>query len=89
MKNKKDKKKENVMAKILKNFPDSRKTEMYPWAEWFDGVPRLLEEGVDFLVPYNSFRASAHQAAKRHGLKVRVAKLDNGMALQAYKETSI
>jgi|TARA_B100000287_G_scaffold322147_1_gene306077 hypothetical protein len=77
------------MAKILKNFPESRKTEMYPWAEWFDGVPRLLEEGVDFRVPYNSFRASAHQAAKRHGLKVRVARLENGMALQAYKETSI
>ena len=77
------------MAKILKDFPNTRKTEMYPWAEWFDGVPRLLEAGVDFQVPYNSFRASAHQAAKRHGLKVRVAKLDNGMALQAYKETTI
>ena len=62
---------------------------MYPWTEWFDGTPRLLEEGVDLRVTYNSFRASAHQAAKRHGLKVRVAKLDDGLALQAYKETSI
>ena len=38
----------------------------------------MLLECDDFHVSYDSFRASAHQAAKRYHLKVKVKKLTQG-----------
>ena len=76
------------MAQILTNFPPRNRTEQYPWGDWFDGIPRLLEEGVDYTVATSSFRASAHQAAKRYGIKVRMTMQDGGLAIQSYKPTS-
>ena len=66
------------MSKRLAEFPDTRRAEMYNWREWLDGEAHLLQEGEDFEVSYDSFRASAHQAAKRHHLKVKVKKLTEG-----------
>lgn len=76
------------MAKVLTNFPERTRTEQYPWRDWFDGIPRLLEEGVDYSVATSSFRASAHQAAKRYGIKVRMTTQDGGLAIQSYKPTT-
>ena len=75
------------MAKVLTNFPERTRAEQYPWRDWFDGIPRLLEEGVDYSVATSSFRASAHQAAKRYGIKVRRTTPDGGRAIQSYKPT--
>ncbi len=63
------------MSQRLAEFPNTRRAELYPWAQWLDGEPHLLREGEDFKVSYDSFRASAHQAAKRYQLKVKVKKL--------------
>ena len=38
------------MAQVLTNFPARIRTEQYPWGDWFDGIPRLLEEGIDYKV---------------------------------------
>jgi|TARA_R110000824_G_scaffold175454_3_gene353893 hypothetical protein len=76
------------MAKVLTNFPARIRTEQYPWSDWFDGLPRLLEEGVDYQVASTSFRASAHQAAKRYGIKVRMTMQDGGLAIQSYRPTN-
>ena len=66
------------MSKRLAEFPDTSRAEMYNWREWLDGEAHLLQEGEDFQVSYDSFRASAHQAAKRYHLKVKVKKLTQG-----------
>ncbi len=76
------------MAKVLVTFPPRLRTEQYPWNDWFDGIPRLLEEGVDYTVAPSSFRASAHQAAKRYGVKVRLTQQEGGLAIQSYRPTS-
>ncbi len=75
------------MAKILTAFPPRAGTERYPWADWFDGLPRLLEEGTDFTTATDSFRATAHTAARRYGLKVMVRRCDGGVALQSFRPT--
>ena len=48
------------MAEILTEFPKSvQRTESYDWSGWFDGVPRVLSQGVDFNTKVDSFRSSA------------------------------
>jgi hypothetical protein len=71
------------MAQLLEAMPLTRRTEQYPWAEWFDGLPRLIETGVDYTVSDEAFRSSAYQAARRHGVKVSLATLEAGIALQS------
>jgi hypothetical protein len=71
------------MAQVLDSMPTHRRTEQYPWADWFDGLPRLIEEGEDYIVSTEAFRSSAYQAARRHGVKVSLAMMDRGVALQS------
>jgi len=72
------------MAKTLTEFPQTRRgrVEAYPWADWFNGEIHLLEKGIDFDVDPKNFRASAYIAAKRHGLKIRAALLEDAIAVQ-------
>ena len=71
--------------KVLTELPPSTRsrTEKYPWADWFDGVPRLLEEGVDYLGTTDGFRSCAYAAARRHAVKIAVRTLSGGLALQS------
>jgi|SaaInlV_200m_DNA_6_1039755.scaffolds.fasta_scaffold98187_1 hypothetical protein len=71
--------------KVLTAMPARQggRTEQYPWTEWFDGAPRLLESGIDFDTTTEGIRASAYAAAKRHGVKVRVATIGTDIAVQA------
>lgn len=73
------------MARMLTEFPNLRRgrAEGYPWAEWFDGTIRLLELGTDFDTDPTNFRTTAYVAARRHGIKIRAAVLENGIALEA------
>ncbi len=76
--------------KVLSVMPARQggRTEQYPWTEWFDGLPRLLESGVDFDTTTQGIRAVAYSAAKRHGVKVRVATVGTDIALQAFRPES-
>lgn len=47
----------------------------YPWAEWFDKArtkPLTLLRGIDFIGQPHGMVMTVRQAAKRHGLLVRV-----------------
>ena len=75
------------MARVLKTFPHAAKGRkaLYPWAEWLDGQAWLLTKGVDFVTEPDHFRATAFQAAKRNGLKIRTATVAvKNIAIQAY-----
>ena len=71
------------MAQLLSAMPTTRRPEQYPCAEWFDGLPRLIESGTDYTVTDEAFRSSAYQAARRHGVKVSLAAMATGIALQS------
>lgn len=75
------------MAKILDTFPvnPAGRLAKYPWKTWLDGQPRLLIQGEDFETTPANFRATAFQASKRHGLKIRTAAVgDKNIAIQAF-----
>ena len=65
---------------VLTELPIStrERTEKYPWADWFDGVPRLLEQGVDYFGTTSGFRSCAFAAARRHAVKIAVRTLTDG-----------
>tara|TARA_R100001244_G_scaffold53770_1_gene46631 strand:- start:58 stop:279 length:222 start_codon:yes stop_codon:yes gene_type:complete len=71
--------------KVLKELPapTRSRSEKYPWTEWFDGTPRLLEEGIDYLSTTEGFRSCAYAAARRHAIKILVRTLPEGIAIQA------
>jgi hypothetical protein len=71
--------------KILNELPDKGKggmTEIYDWKTWFDGQVRLLESGIDFVVPTVSMKANIYAAAKRHNVKVTVRPMNGDLAIQ-------
>jgi hypothetical protein len=77
------------MAEILTEFPKSvQRTESYDWESWFDGVPRVLSQGVDFTTKVDSFRSSAYQAGKRRGVKIRVHTYADGKRIAIQSLTS-
>ena len=65
---------------VLTELPIStrERTEKYPWADWFAGVPRLLEQGVDYFGTTSGFRSCAYAAARRHAVKIAVRTLTDG-----------
>ena len=71
--------------KVLKELPAPTRTraEKYPWTEWFDGTPRLLEQGIDFQGKSEGFRSCAYAAARRHAIKILVRTLPEGIAIQS------
>lgn len=74
------------MAKLLEALPAqirAGRTEMYPWADWFDGQARLLENGIDFDALPESMRSCAYAAARRHGVKISLRTIGNDLAIQS------
>jgi hypothetical protein len=71
--------------KVLTELPKAvrSRSEKYPWTEWFDGTPRLLEEGIDYLGTTSGFRSCAYAAARRHATKILVRTLPEGIAIQS------
>jgi len=66
--------------------PSRNRTEKYPWTEWFDGTPRLLEQGLDFKGTPEGFRSCAYAAARRHTCKINLRTIARDVALQAVRE---
>ena len=74
------------MARILETLPAQIRTgraEQYPWAEWFDGRPRLLEQGIDYTAGNDSMKSCAYAAARRHGVKIATRTVGDDLALQS------
>jgi len=65
--------------------PTRRKAEKYPWTEWFDGTPRLFEQGVDYEGTTAGFRSCAYAAARRHAVKIMVRTIGDDLAVQAVR----
>jgi hypothetical protein len=42
-------------------------TEKYPWSEWLDGKPHLIERDIDYLCSDMSFRKNLYRKQLRHG----------------------
>ena len=74
------------MAKLLQALPAqirAGRTEQYPWADWFDGQARLLENGIDFDALPEGMRSCAYAAARRHGVKISLRTIGNDLAIQS------
>ena len=74
------------MAKLLQALPAQirkGKPEQYPWADWFDGQARLLENGIDFDALPESMRSCAYAAARRHGVKISLRTIGDDLAIQS------
>ena len=42
-------------------------TEKYPWYEWLNGEPHLIERGIDYLCTDLSFRKNLYRKQRRYG----------------------
>jgi len=71
--------------KVLTELPPASRyrAEKYPWLDWFDGVPRLLEQGIDYEGKSEGFRSCAYAAARRHAVKIKVRTHPDGIAIQS------
>jgi hypothetical protein len=77
------------MAEIVEGY-EFRKpggNGKYNWDEWFDGKARRLTHDVDFTCSPRTLSASAYQAARRCGKKLRTTiEDDTHIVIQAYSE---
>lgn len=71
------------MAEKLKGyeFPAKGRPQKYEWSVWSDGNPWRLEHGIDFTVAVRTMRTNASAYAKKHGMKVRTAAVDDNKAI--------
>lgn len=71
------------MAQKLKafEFPAKGRPQKYEWTTWSDGNPWRLERGVDFEVAVRTMRTNASAYAKKHGMRVRTAVVDDNSAI--------
>ena len=42
-------------------------TVKYPWDEWLDGEPHLLERGVDYLIQDRHMRKNIYRKQQKYG----------------------
>ena len=68
------------MAEILESYDFKRVggRPRHPYDQWFDGQIWKLQHMVDFDCEVVSIRQSLYAAARRRGIKVKVAVLVNG-----------
>lgn len=58
------------------------RSEKYPYDLWFDGMPCVLLRGRDYTSSDASLKVSIHNGAKKRGIQVETARVDDGMALR-------
>lgn len=68
-----------------KSFGSSQKAK-HDWDTLLDGQIHQLEHGKDFTSKPNTFLTLARNAAKARGLKLRTAKVEGGVVVQAFSE---
>lgn len=61
------------MAKVVKDFPGTKRGGTYPWDKWLDGQVWELTRGKDFTVSIVNFRSMVYCESKRRGLTARVS----------------
>jgi hypothetical protein len=61
------------------------KSSKYAWDEWLNGDIWQLVEHVDFKVKRASFKITVLNNAKKRGLKVNIAEVEDGFVVQAFK----
>lgn len=63
------------MAKQVSEFPTVRRgrPEIYPYSTWFNGKKWALEQGVDFHVDPESFKAALYARKNALGLTIKTA----------------
>lgn len=71
------------MPEVIEEVTPARKS--YPWSKWSDGKPRKLTRGRDFDVEAARFRYTIHGAARRMGLKAKVAVKGDAVEFQFVK----
>lgn len=59
-----------------------RSKAIYNWKEWFDGVPREFQQGVDFTCAPTTFRNSALKAAIRMDMNIRTKLMGDKVRVQ-------
>lgn len=65
----------HISAPQTRGFSGERHPrEVYPWADWIDGMWWEADKGVDFTCGLNSFRAALHYAAKSRGYTVETVR---------------
>lgn len=73
------------MAEQLAEFqtlsPPREGLSKYPWADWLNGEPWLLEAGQDYNCLANSLVSAAVKYAQRHGFSVRSSVAEDGLAV--------
>ena len=53
----------------------------YPWEEWFNKASIELIQGKDFHCTLPGMTVNVRQAARRHGIKVRIDQLPDRLAV--------
>jgi hypothetical protein len=72
--------------KILKSFEFGESTvgrAIYEWDKILTGKIVQLEEGKDYTVNSDTVRALCYSQARRRGLRVKVAAVENGLVIQS------
>jgi hypothetical protein len=72
----------SLMAERLDRERSPKRRGKYPWHEWTDGDPWLIERGKDYIVPDQAFMSAARQYAERKGLQVRAESDPDGVVVQ-------
>lgn len=67
------------MAEQLSEFQFDHTSQYtkYPWDEWMQGGPWVVERGVDYDATTKSFRAYLHNKARIEDKKVRTKIVDD------------
>lgn len=71
------------MTEVIDSVTPTRKP--FPWSKWADGKPRRAVRGRDFESETDRFRNTVYQAARRMGLKAKVAVKGNAVEFQFVK----
>jgi hypothetical protein len=64
------------MATVIEGSHLQNAYRKYDWDSWLDGKQWMLEQGVDFMSPPESFRIYAYTAAKKRGIKLSTHSFD-------------
>jgi hypothetical protein len=57
----------------------------YPWAQWLDGEPKHLVQGLDYNGPTVRLQHAAKYAARRYGVRVRTRATETGCMLVSFR----
>lgn len=63
-------------------------TVKYPWDEWFDGEPHLIERGIDYLILDKNMRKNIYRKQRKYG-PIWCLSHEDGFLIKAGKPNDI